>query len=194
MKPHLTTKYKTHVAHAQLCVLLIGLKYDSPFISLISESLYISKCNSSCYTHHSVPKPTLLQVDIGSTMALKEGCLPKEAVSTVEGKSDGEILSTAFFKESKALSQYLDLPTLLPILRSKSLVTCEEFIHLATRWEKGLRESTNSLLLQLLPRKGPRWSLLLYEALQEEVEHRGHEHLVKLLQRTTAELQVRAYS
>lgn len=96
-------------------------------------------------------------------------------------------LSVAITRQSKAFSQYIDIPTILPILRAKSLLTGEEFTHLLTRWEKGLRDTTACLMLELLPRKTPEWALLLYEALEQESEHRGHQYLVELLKRSSEE-------
>lgn len=107
--------------------------------------------------------------------------------NTPEPEHDAQLLSAAVLRESKSFSQFTDIPTILPILQSKNLVTGEEFSLLLARWDRGLRDTTVGLLLQLLQRKGPQWALLLYQSLQEESEHRGHDHLVEVLRKDIEE-------
>lgn len=102
-----------------------------------------------------------------------------ELPTTVDDQKDLE--AKVLLHESKVLSKYMDIPTLLPILRSRQLVTGDEYIHLLSRWEQGFRESTSGLLLELLPRKQPHWAKVFFQVLQEEDEHQGHTHLVELL-------------
>ena len=92
------------------------------------------------------------------------------------------VLEAAFLQETSALCKYLDLPSILPILRSHHLVTGDEYLQLLRRWEVGLRESTVGLLLEMLPRKHPSWAHLFFRSLQEEKEHRGHTHIIELLE------------
>ena len=87
-------------------------------------------------------------------------------------------------QDAKAVIQYLDIPTILPMLQSHRLVTGEEYLHLLTRWEQGLRQTTVGILLEILPRKHPRWTPLFLQALQEEKEHIGHVYLSELLGKT----------
>lgn len=91
-------------------------------------------------------------------------------------------LNSLVVKETKALCQFTDLPTLLPILRSRQLVTGDEFVYLHNRWEQGIRTTTVGVLLEVLQRKHPNWAFLLLESLREEEEHKGHEYLVGLIE------------
>ena len=86
--------------------------------------------------------------------------------------------------EKSAMCHYLDLPTILPLMRSRQLLTGDEFMQLLKRWETGSRETTVGLLLEMLPRKHPNWSSLLFESLQEEEEHMGHVYLVEVLRKS----------
>ena len=91
-------------------------------------------------------------------------------------------LEAAFLQETTALCKYLDLPSILPIIRSHHLVTGDEYLQLLRRWEAGLRESSIGLLLEMLPRKHPNWAELFFRSLQEEKEHRGHTHIIEVLE------------
>ena len=123
------------------------------------------------------------------SLLLNEVTEPQDSVDShdTQPHESQVLLSAVVHKQSKAFSKFLDLPTILPILRAKSLVTGEEFTQLHARWDRGLRDTVVGLLLELLPRKGPDWALLLYRSLQEEFEHRGHEHLVDLLKKAIEE-------
>lgn len=92
-------------------------------------------------------------------------------------------LEVALLKEKRALCHYLDLPTIMPLMRSRQLVTGDELVQLLKRWETGMRESTIGLLLEILPRKHPNWPQLFFESLQEEEEHKGHTYLLAVLEK-----------
>ncbi len=106
--------------------------------------------------------------------------------SPVEPHSDESLdinlLTSVLLKETKTLCQFIDIPTLLPVLQSRQLVTGEEFLCLLNRWEQGSHKSTVGILLEILPRKHPNWALLLFESFREEEEHKGHVYLVDLLE------------
>lgn len=77
-------------------------------------------------------------------------------------------LEVVLLKEKTTLCHYMDLPTIMPLMRSRQLVTGDEFVQLLKRWETGMRASTIGLLLEILPRKHPNWPRLFFESLQEE--------------------------
>ena len=88
------------------------------------------------------------------------------------------------------LVQYVDLPTLLPYLRTRNLVTGDEYLQLSKRWTDGYRQqAVMELVTAVLPRKGPTWERGLVEALQASVQpecedvHAGHEYILQCLER-----------
>lgn len=122
-------------------------------------------------------------------LLLNEATAGNESDSHTQGKHrvESEEVDVALLQESKALGDYMDIPTILPILQSHQLVTSDEYMHLLTRWDKGFHKTTVGILLQLLPRKHPNWALLVFESLQAEKEHRGHSYLVDLLRKSMQE-------
>ena len=117
---------------------------------------------------------------------LLQESLSKEAFDT-------ELLNSVLLEKTKELCQFIDIPTLLPVLKSRHLVTSDDFLELLKRWEQGLHRTTVGVLLEILPRKHPEWTLLLFESLRDEEEHAGHVYLAGLLKESAKkrlELQV----
>jgi len=85
------------------------------------------------------------------------------------------------------LGQYTDIPTLLPFLKPRNLLTDEEYLQLSKKWEDGYRDTTVHQLVVALKRKCPRWERELIAALEESVHpengsmHEGHQHLLEVL-------------
>lgn len=100
------------------------------------------------------------------------------------GPEVNSALEMALLREKRVICHYLDLPTIMPLMQSRQLETGDEFMQLLKRWETGARESTVGLLLEILPRKHPNWSHLLFQSIQEEEEHKGHVYLVEVLQKS----------
>jgi len=67
------------------------------------------------------------------------------------------------------LGQYTDIPTLLPFLKPRNLLTDEEYLQLSKKWEDGYRDTTVHQLVVALKRKCPRWERELIAALEESV-------------------------
>ena len=87
------------------------------------------------------------------------------------------------------LVQYVDLPTLLPYLRTRNLVTSDEYLQLSKKWTDGYRQqAAMELVTAVLPRKGPTWERGLVEALEASVQpecedvHAGHEYILQCLE------------
>ena len=85
------------------------------------------------------------------------------------------------------LGQYTDIPTLLPFLKPRNLLTDEEYLQLSKKWEDGYRDTAVHQLVVALKRKCPRWERELIAALEESVHpengsvHAGHQHLLEVL-------------
>ena len=84
------------------------------------------------------------------------------------------------------LVQYLDLPTMLPYLRTRNLVTSDEYLQLSGKWAEGRRQSAvMDLVSAILPRKRPTWEEELMEVLEASVQpgcldvHAGHEYILQ---------------
>lgn len=104
-----------------------------------------------------------------------------QAIARQQARTQRKWREVLLPQDAKAVLQYLDIPTILPMLQSHRLVTGEEYLHLLTRWEQGLHQTTVGILLEILPRKHLRWTPLFLQALQEEKEHIGHVYLSELL-------------
>jgi hypothetical protein len=96
--------------------------------------------------------------------------------------STNSALERLLLQEKRAdVCHYLDIPTIMPMIQRRQLVTGDEFMQLLKHWETGARETTVGVLLEILARKHPNWSHLLFKSLQEEGEHKGHVYLVEVL-------------
>ena len=73
----------------------------------------------------------------------------------------------------------LDFPTLIPLLNKRHLLTQANSYDLANQLLSPTKRA-NLLLYDILPSKGPGAFTLFLECLQEEKQHMGHQHLVKL--------------
>ena len=88
---------------------------------------------------------------------------------------------------SPQLGQYTDIPTLLPFLKQRNLLTDEEYLQLSKKWEDGCCGPAVHRLVLALKRKCPRWEMELIAALEESVRpengsvHEGHEYLLRVL-------------
>ena len=83
------------------------------------------------------------------------------------------------------LGSYLDLPSLLPLLKNYRLLKDDEFLGLSKRWECGQRKASVEELLALLPRTGPSWKEELYSIIKTSVRDenadcpRGHCYIIE---------------
>lgn len=89
------------------------------------------------------------------------------------------------FKLHCLLENYIDLPSLLPLLKDYRLLKDDESLALSRKWEHGQRRASVDELLALLPRTGPRWKEELYRVIQTSVDenadsHRGHQHIIEV--------------
>ena len=92
-----------------------------------------------------------------------------------------EITKEVFFKTWGSIRDYINLDELVPILMEDDLVAgLDEYEKLTS----GATNGRKQYLFGLLPSKGPDAYQILYQCLQKEKQHRGHEYVVTVLKRT----------
>ena len=85
------------------------------------------------------------------------------------------------------LLQFLNIQALLPYLASSNLITPNEESQLSSPSKTDMDKKT--LLLQIIPSKGPKAFELLLSALEDETSHEGHKYLAEMLCKELINLQ-----
>ena len=142
--------------------------------------------NLSLMFHQGLPSPLLRRNEVRSPQDILTSPTEPAHVEKIQDCSADDYIADIVKRNMSEFTKSTDMESLFPCLFQTSLISTKD-------WED-LQKFTNSkakmnfFYIFLLSSKGPGAYEKLFECLKDERDHRGHQHLVRIIEREIAAL------